>query len=153
MHVVVKLRLTTGVMLMPEISDTEAFLDPDASREYLRSWKENLDRTAARAAIMAGRLEQLRTTARDGDGLAEVTIDSSGVLVDLELTERIHRHAPEAVARAIMSALRKARAEAAERAQEIAVETMGPDSLSARTTAERMRQLLERPDATDEHGG
>jgi DNA-binding protein YbaB len=139
-------------MLMPEISDTEAFLDPDASREYLRSWRENIDRTAARAAAMAERLQQLRTTAKDGNGLAEVTIDSSGVVLDLTLTDRIHRHTPEAVARAVMTALREARATAARRAQEIAVETMGPDSLSARTTADRMRELLERPEATGEQG-
>jgi DNA-binding protein YbaB len=138
---------------MPEISDTQAFLDPDASREYLRSWRENVDRMAARAAAMSEQMERLRVTARDGNGLAEVTIDSAGVLVGLELTDRIHRFEPAAVAGAVMSALRQARAEAADRAHDIAVETMGPDSLSARTIAERMRQTLERPDrspSTDE---
>ena len=50
------------------------------------------------------------------------------------------------VARAVMSALREARAEAADRAHDIAVETMGPDSVSARTIADRMRRALERPD-------
>jgi DNA-binding protein YbaB len=131
---------------MPEVSDTEAFLDPDASREYLRSWKENVDRMAARAAAMSEQMERLRVTARDGNGLAEVTIDSAGVLVGLELTDRIHRFEPEVVARAVMSALREARAKAADRAHDIAIETMGPDSLSARTTADRMRHALERPD-------
>ncbi|MFC3739309.1 YbaB/EbfC family nucleoid-associated protein [Paractinoplanes deccanensis] len=130
---------------MPELPDTQAFLDPDASREYLRSWKESVDRTAARAAAMSERMERLRVTARDGNGLAEVTIDSAGVLVGLELTDRIHRFEPQVVARAVMSALRDARARAADRAHEIAVETMGPDSLSARTVADRMRQALERP--------
>ena len=134
---------------MTDISDTTAFLDPDASREYLRAWKANIDRVAGQAAAMAEQLERLRTTARDDDGLAEVTIDSSGALVDLELTDRIRNQAPEVVARAVMSALRKARGTAARRAQEIAVETMGADSLSARTTAERMRELLERPDRED----
>jgi DNA-binding protein YbaB len=131
---------------MPEVSDTQAFLDPDASREYLRSWKDNVDRVAARAAAMSEQMERLRVTARDGNGLAEVTIDSAGVLVGLELTDRIHRFEPEVVARAVMSALREARAKAADRAHDIAVETMGPDSLSARTTADRMRHTLERPD-------
>jgi len=131
---------------MPEVSDTQAFLDPDASREYLRSWKENVERTAARATAMSEQVERLRVTARDGNGLAEVTIDSAGVLVGLELTDRIHRFEPQVVARAVMSALREARAEAADRAHAIAVETMGPDSLSARTIADRMRQALERPD-------
>jgi DNA-binding protein YbaB len=133
---------------MPEVSDTEAFLDPDASREYLRSWKENVDRTAARAAAMSEQMERLRVTARDGNGLAEVTIDSAGVLTGLELTGRIHRFDPDVVARAVMSALREARARAADRVHDIAVETMGPDSLSARTIADRMRQALERPDNT-----
>ncbi|MEU4240897.1 YbaB/EbfC family nucleoid-associated protein [Actinoplanes sp. NPDC026619] len=131
---------------MPEVSDTQAFLDPDASREYLRSWKDNVDRVAAQAAAMSEQIERLRVRARDGNGLAEVTIDSAGVLVGLELTDRIRRFEPEVVARAVMSALRGARAEAADRAHDIAVETMGPDSFSARTTADRMRQVLEQPD-------
>ena len=139
---------------MPEVPDTQAFLDPDASREYLRSWKENVDRTAARAAAMAEQMEQLRVTATDGNGLAEVTVDSAGVMVDLKLTERIHRLAPTAVARGVMSALSEARAKAAERAHDIAVETMGPDSLSARTISDRMRQALERPaEETDPEQG
>jgi DNA-binding protein YbaB len=132
---------------MPEVSGAQAFLDPDASREYLRSWKENVDRTAARAAAMSEQMERLRVTARDSNSLAEVTIDSAGVLVGLELTDRIHRFEPAVVARAVMSALREARATAAGRAHDIAVETMGPDSLSARVIADRMRQVLERPDS------
>jgi DNA-binding protein YbaB len=138
---------------MPEVSDAEPFLDPDASRAYLRSWKENVDATAARAQAMAERLQRLRATATDDNGLAEVTIDSSGVLLHLELTDRIHRYAADAVARAVMSALREARQSAARRAHDIAVETMGPESMSARTTAERMRQQLERPEAAEEAPG
>jgi DNA-binding protein YbaB len=137
---------------MPEVSDTEEFLDPDASRAYLRSWKANVDAAAERAQAMAERLQRLRTTATDDNGLAEVTVDSSGVLLDLELTDRIHRFAPDAVARAVMSALRTARQKTARQAHDIAVETMGPDSLSARTIAERMRQQLERPEAEEAPG-
>ncbi|MFG1608559.1 YbaB/EbfC family nucleoid-associated protein [Actinoplanes sp. NPDC049265] len=137
---------------MSEVSDTQAFLDPDASREYLRSWKENIDRTAARAAEMSEQMERLRVTTRDRNGLAEVTIDSAGVLVGLKLTDRIRGFEPAVVARAVMSALREARATAADRAHDIAVETMGADSLSARTTADRMRQTLERPDGDNDPG-
>lgn len=138
---------------MPEVSDTEAFLDPDASRDYLRSWKEKVDRTAAQAAAMSRQMERLRVTARDDNGLAEVTVDSAGVLVGLELTDRIRRFEPEVVARAVMTAVREARARAADRAHEIAAETMGPDSLSARTIAERMRQSLERPEDEPDGAG
>ena len=48
--------------------------------------------------------------------------------------------------------LREARQKAARQAHDIAVETMGPDSLSARTIAERMRQQLERPEAGEAPG-
>ncbi len=130
--------------------DAETFFDPDASREYLRSWKDDVDRTAARAAAMSDQMGRLRVTARDGNGLAEVTIDAGGVLVGLELSDRIHRFEAAVVARAVMSALRDARTKAADQAHDIAVETMGPDSLAARTTADRMRQVLERPDDAEE---
>lgn len=128
----------------------EGFLDPDASREYLRSWKDRIDQTATRTQAMSEQLEQLRTTARDGNGLAEVTIDSSGVLMDLRLTDRIHRYDPGVVARAVMAALREARMKAAERSREIAVETMGPDSLAARTITDRMQHQLHRPDSGED---
>ena len=133
--------------------DNESFLDPDASREYLRSWKERVDQVAVQSRSMAEQLEKLRIKAQDHNGLAEVTIDSSGVLVDLKLTARTRREEPEVVARAMMTALQAARTKAAERTHEIAVQTMGPDSLSARTIADRMRQLLERPDAAPEQRG
>src|SRR5689334_7096330 len=111
-------------------SGAEAFLDPDASRDYLRSWREVAERTAERAAAMAAQFEQLRICAKDGNNLAEVTVDSTGVLVDLALTERIHRVEPQVVARAVMSALQETRMKAAEQSQQIAVEALGPDSTS-----------------------
>jgi DNA-binding protein YbaB len=136
--------------MMVDVSDAEAFLDPEASRDYLRSWRADAERRAERAGSMAAQIEQLRSSAEDDNDLAQVTVDSSGVLVDLVLTERIHRYEPEVVARAVMSALREARTKAAEQAREIAVEAMGPDSMSARVIADRMQQLLERPDTVDD---
>ncbi|GLZ02083.1 YbaB/EbfC family nucleoid-associated protein [Actinoplanes sp. NBRC 103695] len=128
------------------MSDGDAFLDPDASREYLRSWKDRVDQQAANTQAMSDRIGQLRVSAEDGNRLAEVTIDASGLLVELKLTDRIHQFAPEVVSRAVMAALRDARVKAAAQSREIAVETMGPDSLSARTIADRMQQLLEPPE-------
>ena len=139
--------------MVSNVSDAGAFLDPDASREYLRSWREDAERKAERAGSMAKQIEQLRTSATDDRNLAEVTVDSAGVLVDLVLTERIHRHEPQAVAQAVMSALRRARMGAAERARDIAVEAMGPDSMSAQVFGDRMQQLQELPDPGEEASG
>jgi DNA-binding protein YbaB len=133
-----------------EIWEAEAFLDPNSSRDYLRSWKERVDTLAARTQAMSEQLEQLRVSAKDGNDLAEVTIDSAGVLVDLKLGSRMHRFEPDVVARAVLTALAEARITAAARSREIAEATLGPDSIAARTIADRMQQSLE---SSVSHGG
>jgi DNA-binding protein YbaB len=145
--------MKSGDEPMSGVSDAGAFLNPDASRDYLRTWREDAERKAERASAMAAQIEQLRTSAKDGNNLAEVTVDSAGVLVDLVLSERIRHFEPQVVARAVMSALRGARTRTAEQAQAIAVEALGPESTSAQVIGERMRQLLERPDSTDDTSG
>ncbi|MFI5890789.1 YbaB/EbfC family nucleoid-associated protein [Actinoplanes sp. NPDC051513] len=119
------------------------FLDPDAADTYLQGWKARIDRMAADTKAMSDRLADLRVTASDDDGLVEVTIDSTGVLLDVRFHQRIQRAAPEAVSRALMSALRAARLKAADHTREIITETVGSESVAARTIAERVeRQLL-----------
>ncbi|MBM2620878.1 YbaB/EbfC family nucleoid-associated protein [Actinoplanes sp. LDG1-06] len=132
---------------MTGFPDAEAFLDPDASREYLRGWHQRVETQAARAQATSERIANLRAGAKDGNGLAEVTVESTGVLVDLKLTDRIHRVEPDVVARAVMEALRKARVQVAERSKQIAIEEMGPGSLTARTIGARAQQLVDQLDA------
>ena len=118
---------------------TEPLLDPDSSRAYLRDWKGRVDRAAAAAQAMSERLGQARISAADGNGLVEVTIDSSGVLLDVRFTERIQRVPPEAVSRAVMTALGIARGKAARLTKEIIDETLGPDSVAGRMIEEKQR--------------
>jgi len=123
-------------------SSSPDFLDPDGARAYVRDWKSRIDRKAADTLAMSDRLAGLRVTADDGNGIAEVTIDSTGVLVDLRLSERTQRVAPDAVSRAVMAALQRARVKAAEQSRRIVEETMGSDSVAARAIAERTEQQL-----------
>jgi DNA-binding protein YbaB len=136
--------MTTG------FPDGESLLDPDAARAYLRDWQSRIDRTAADTQAMSDRLAQLRVTAADANGLAEVTIDSTGVLVGLHLSDRIQRFAPDAVSRAVLSAVREARLKAADRSREIITETLGSESVAARTLTERVARQLREPGGTDE---
>ena len=120
----------------------EPLLDPDAAMDYVRGWQGRIDRMAADTRAMNERLGQLRVSARDSNGLVEVTIDSTGVLVDVTFTDRIQRFAPDVVSRAVMSALGEARRTATERSTRIVTETMGGDSVAARTIAARLEQRL-----------
>ena len=130
-------------------SDGGGILDPDGAREYLQDWKSRVDRMAVDTETVSDRLRQLRVTAEDSNGLAEVTIDSTGALVDVRFSERIQRVPPDVVSRAVMGAVRAARQKAADRSRQIVLEVMGSESVAARTIVERMDQQLRGPETGD----
>ncbi|MFE9694569.1 YbaB/EbfC family nucleoid-associated protein [Micromonospora sp. NPDC005806] len=117
-------------------------LDPDGAVERLAAWKGRIDQLAADTKAMSDRLRELRVTVADGNGLTEVTVDSVGALVDLRLGQRIHRAAPEVVARTIMDTIHEARRQLADHSQEIIADTVGTESAAARAIAERVAQQL-----------
>jgi DNA-binding protein YbaB len=121
---------------------TDPFGEPDAARAYLADWQGRIQQKAASTQAMSDQIGRLRVTAEDENGLAEVTIDAQGALLDVRLSERIRRYAPEAVSRAVMGAVRQARQEAAGRARQIVVETMGGDSAAGQAIADRLEQQL-----------
>lgn len=117
-------------------------LDPDAAGVYLEDWQRRVETKAAETQAMSDRLAALRVTTKDEDGLAEVTIDANGALVDVRFTDRIRRVAPDAVARAVMSAVHDARRQAADRSRQIVTETMGEQSVAAQAIAEGVERQL-----------
>ncbi|WP_306210373.1 YbaB/EbfC family nucleoid-associated protein [Actinoplanes sp. RD1] len=131
---------------MPDI------LDPDDATDYLRRWKGRVDQLAADTQEMSARLGRLRATADDGEGFVEVTVDSTGVLVDAAFTERIQRYGPEVTSRALMRAIRAAKRKAGDQARAVVVETMGADSPAGQAIAARVELQL-RADASGESDG
>ncbi|MEU5721234.1 YbaB/EbfC family nucleoid-associated protein [Micromonospora sp. NPDC047738] len=126
--------------------------------DRLAAWKGRIDRLAADTKAMSDRLQELRLTVADGNGLCEVTVDSVGALVDLRLGPRIQRVAPEVVARTIMDTIREAKRQLADRSQEIIADTVGTESAAARAIAERVGQQLRDADPAadspdDRHSG
>jgi DNA-binding protein YbaB len=120
----------------------QRILDPDGARERLAAWKGRIDKLAADTRAMSEQLQGVRVTARDPAGLAEVTVDSTGALVDLQLTDKIGRVAPAVVARTILATLGDAKAKVADRTQEIVVDTMGTDSAAGRAIVESVERHL-----------
>jgi DNA-binding protein YbaB len=132
-------------------------LDPDGARERLTAWKGRIDKLAADTKAMSDQLQEVQVTAADPKGLAEVTVDSTGALLALRLTERIHQTDPAVVAQAVMATLRDAKAKVADRSQEIIAETMGTESAAGRAIAESVDRQLRgttaeeaQPDDADE---
>jgi DNA-binding protein YbaB len=102
----------------------ERILDPDGAQERLAAWKGRIDKLAADTKSMSAQLQGLRIVAKDPAGMAEVTIDSTGSMTDLKLTERMTGARPETVAATIMATLADARKQLAERSKEIVADTM-----------------------------
>jgi DNA-binding protein YbaB len=125
-------------------------LSPDDARQRLEAWKGKIDKLAADTKAMSDRFQQLQVTRKDRDGMTEVTVDSTGALIGLRLTREIERSSPDVVAATIMSTIREAKAELAERTQEIVEETIGTDSAAGRAIAERVGERLRGPVPDDE---
>lgn len=117
-------------------------LDPDSARDRMTAWKSRIDKLAADTQAMSTRLQGVRITAKDVGGLAEVTIDSTGSMVDLRLTERIQRADPAVVARTIMATLGDARSQLADRSQEIIADTVGTDTAAGRAISASVDRQL-----------
>lgn len=133
-------------------------LDPDGARERLAAWKGRIDKIAADTQAMSERLGELRISARDPGGLAEVVVDSTGALVDLQLTDRIQRVSPAVVARTVLDTLADARGQLAERSQEIIADTVGTESAAARAISDTVERqfrpgpAVRRPPQDDDEG-
>jgi DNA-binding protein YbaB len=119
-------------------------LNPDDAHQRLDAWKGRIDKLAADTQAMSDRFQRLQVTKMDPNGMTEVTVDSSGSLVNLRLTREIDRSSPDVIAATIMSTIRSAKTELAERTQEIIEETVGTESPAARAIAERVGEHLRR---------
>jgi DNA-binding protein YbaB len=124
-------------------------LNPDDARQRLEAWKGRIDKLAADTKTMSDRFQQLQVTRKDRDGIVEVTVDSTGSLLALKLSRDIDRSAPDVIAATIMSTIREAKAELADRSQEIIAETVGTESPAARAIAERVGEHLRREPAAE----
>src|ERR1700754_4656907 len=87
----------------------DGILDPESAMEHLSAWKGRIDKLATDTREMSERLALLRVTAADGNGMVEVTVDSTGALVDLWLGRRVQRVDPDVTARTIMETVQVAK--------------------------------------------
>jgi DNA-binding protein YbaB len=113
-----------------------AIPDPEESRERLAAWKGRIEQLAADTKAMSDQMQELRVTVSDPNHMVSVTVDSTGNLLDIQLTERSRRVELSQVA---------------EQAKEIIESTLGGESAAGRAIAERVRNQLLPPIEPEEH--
>lgn len=117
-------------------------LDPDGAHEQIARWRDRVERVAEETKAMSDRLRDARATATDVNGIAEVTVDATGRLVDLRLSERARRVSPESLAATIMQTIAVASGHMGQQARQIITETLGEQSPAGREMAERISHHL-----------
>ncbi|MEV6815511.1 YbaB/EbfC family nucleoid-associated protein [Micromonospora sp. NPDC051296] len=117
----------------------------DSAEEWTRSWAASMSERAAQAQVMSQRVADLSVSATGADGAVEVTVAGSGIVTDLRLDERLSNWPAARIATEIMATMRRAQGRLAEAVAEIAAQTVGTGSETARAVvasfAERFPEL------------
>ncbi|MCL7456261.1 YbaB/EbfC family nucleoid-associated protein [Micromonospora echinofusca] len=118
----------------------EAALD-EATRR-LDAWEASIADRAARAKDLASQVQAMRGTATSPDRTIQVTVDSSGLLVDLRLDERTRQHSAAHTARQILETTRAAHADLLSRITEATRGILGAEDPTAAALVESYRRRL-----------
>jgi YbaB/EbfC DNA-binding family len=112
----------------------------DAAQEWVRGWSASSGKAADRARALSSQVAQLSVTASSADGTVQVTIDGSGAVADLRLGELVRKWPAADIAAEILRIMGRAQAMLATRVAEIAAQTVGADSATARAVVGRFQQ-------------
>jgi DNA-binding protein YbaB len=116
--------------------------DGRAARERIAAMQAQADRMVAESRAMAERMQSVSATASDANGVAQVTVDSSGNITAIKLTERARRQAPDHTSEMIMQAIAAAKAALKEQTRIAVEETVGADSATGQAMLRGLDQRL-----------
>ncbi|MFI9644163.1 YbaB/EbfC family DNA-binding protein [Micromonospora sp. NPDC051925] len=119
----------------------EAALDAAARR--LDEWESSFAERAERAKTLSARVQALTGTARSPDRTIEVTVDSTGLLVDLRLDEQTRQHSATHTARQIVATTRAAHADLLRQLTAATHRTLGDGDPAGQAIVESYRRRLD----------
>jgi len=99
----------------------------DAERR-VDQWAAQVAEKAQRYEDMQAQVAEISVTESSGDGAVRLTVGSSGVLTDLELTERAGQLQPHQLAAQIMETMRRAQSRLSGRVAEVMQSSVGDDT-------------------------
>ncbi|MEU7590478.1 YbaB/EbfC family DNA-binding protein [Micromonospora sp. NPDC049230] len=113
----------------------------DAAEGRLDEWESSLAARAARARTLSATMRDLTGTARNATRTVHVTVDSTGLLIDLRLDELIRQQPAAHTARQIVETTTAARADLLRQVSDAATESFG-DNASAQAIIDSYRGRL-----------
>lgn len=116
--------------------------DIEDARRRLDEWKARMEAHAANLQEANTELAAVSATYKDPNGVVTVTVDSSGNLTDLTLSNRVQRQAPEDTARQIKDALAAAKQQVTQLTTEVATRHFGADSPTTKALVDHSKSSL-----------
>jgi DNA-binding protein YbaB len=121
-----------------------------ASLDDVDAWLASTQDRAARSAAAARELGALRGIGRDADGVVEVTVTGSGVLIDIALDPQTRSQPAELTRQQILAAIADAQRALTARVAEVATATWGSDSPTTASLIAARTRLVSAPEV--DHG-
>lgn len=129
-------------------------MDADAAENWVRSWSASVSERAAQAQELSRLVADLTASASSADGAVRVTVAASGVVTELRLSDRVRGWSPQRIAEEVMTTMRRAQARLAIAVDEVAAQTVGEDSETARAVvASYTERFPEQPEESDDDRG
>ena len=118
----------------------------DAERR-VEQWAAQVAEKAQRYQNMQAQIAEITITESSGDGAVRLTVGASGVLADLELTDRAGQLPPEQLAAQIMSTMRRAQGRLSARVADVMQASVGEDTETVNSVVSSYQQRFpEQPD-------
>ncbi|HEY0535247.1 MAG TPA: YbaB/EbfC family nucleoid-associated protein [Actinoplanes sp.] len=114
----------------------------DLALQRIEQWQQGFEERAAQARALTERTSSLTATAREGDGIVEVTVGSGGEITCLRLDEEIRRQSATTTARQILDAIRSAKASLASEFERATAETVGLDNATGQALMKSLNVRL-----------
>jgi DNA-binding protein YbaB len=121
----------------------------EAIRDYLVGLQGDAHERASQARLLAERTDALRVDGWDESRLVTATVDSTGHLVDLRITEQAHRLGPDQLSTRILRATENASGRLTVQVSRLAEQTLGADSPSAQLMGRSYEQRFGRVEDDD----
>jgi hypothetical protein len=114
------------------VSDVPIDAAANAAEEWVRSWTSSVSERAAATQSLADHVARLKVTESDPDHMITVTVNGSGVMINLQLADGASRLGMDRLAETILRTMRRAQGALAGRVAAVAEQTVGRDSETAR---------------------
>lgn len=120
--------------------------DLESTRARLRELAQQAEQRTQQFAQVRDQIQGITVTEQSTSGAVRVTVQSSGVLTDLRLTDAIGRMRPDQVAAEVMGCIRKAQSRIADRVTTVVGENVPSDDPAARRIVEGFREQFPPPE-------